>query len=116
MRLRRERVRRSLDAALFATVTSLDQRGVVVRTGTLVDATLIASASIRCDGEGRWAGHRRHKPVHGYEAHVATDQEAGLVRGVAVTAANVHDGAELDAILRAELARVRAGASRSAAA
>jgi len=71
----------------------------VVRTGTLVDATLIASASIRHDGEARWAGHRRRKPVHGYKAHVATDQEAGLIRGVEVTTANVHDAAELDAIL-----------------
>jgi len=70
-----------------------------VRTGTLVDATLIASASIRYDGEARWAGHRRHKPVHGYKAHVATDQEARLIHGVEITSANVHDTAELGAIL-----------------
>jgi transposase, IS5 family len=37
--------------------------------------------------------------VHGYKAHVATDQDAGLVRGVEVTTANVHDAAELDAVL-----------------
>ncbi len=30
---------------------------------------------------------------------MASDQEAGLIRGVAVTTANVHDAAELDAIL-----------------
>jgi hypothetical protein len=34
----------------------------VVRTGTLVDATLIPSASVRQDGEARWAGHRHRKP------------------------------------------------------
>jgi hypothetical protein len=56
-----------------------------------VDATLIPSASIRHDGEARWAGHRRRKPTHGYKAHVATDEGAGLVRGVEVTTANVHD-------------------------
>ncbi len=100
VRFRRELVRRRLDGALFETVTAqLDARGVVVRTGTLVDATLIASASIRHAGEARWAGHRRRKPVHGTKAHVVTDQEAGLIRGVAVTTANVHDAAELDAIL-----------------
>jgi IS5 family transposase len=77
----------------------LDVRGVVVRTGTLVDATLIASASIKCDDEACWAEHRRRKPVHGYKAHVATDQNPGLIRGVEVTTANVHDAAELDAIL-----------------
>lgn len=44
-------------------------------------------------------GHRRRKPVHGYKAHVATDQDAGLIRGVEITTANVHDAAELAAIL-----------------
>jgi IS5 family transposase len=39
------------------------------------------------------------KPVHGYKAHVATDQDAGLIRGVEVTTANIHDAAELAAIL-----------------
>lgn len=100
VRFRGELVRRGLDRALFEAVTrQLDDRGVVVRTGTLVDATLIPSASIRCDDEARWAGHRRRKPVHGYKAHVATDQEAGLIRGVEVTSANVHDAAELEAVL-----------------
>jgi len=94
-----ELVRRELDRALFAAVTrQLDRRGVVVRTGTLVDATLIPSASPK-DGEGRWAGHRRRKPMHGYKAHVATDQDAGLIHGIEVTTANVHDAAELAAIL-----------------
>ena len=37
--------------------------------------------------------------MHGYKAHVATDQDAVLIRGVEVTTANVHDAAELDAIL-----------------
>ena len=100
VRFRAELVRRGLDRALFETVTrQLDARGVVVRAGTLVDATLVASASVRGDAEARWAGHRRRKPVHGYKAHVATDQEAVLIRGVEVTTANVHDAAELEAVL-----------------
>ena len=100
VRFRGELVRRGLDRALFDAVTrQLDARNVIVRTGTLVDATLIPSASIRRDSEARWAGHRRRKPVHGYKAHVATDQEAGLIRGLEVTTANVHDAAELAAVL-----------------
>jgi hypothetical protein len=59
---------------------------------TLVDATLIPSASLRHDEKARWAGHRRRKPVHGYKAHLATDQEAGLIRAVEVTTANVRRG------------------------
>ncbi|TDH59947.1 IS5 family transposase [Dankookia rubra] len=103
VRFRRELVRRGLDRVLFETVTrQLETKGVMVRTGTLVDATLIPSASIRQDGEAKWAGHRRRKPVHGYKAHVATDEGAGLVRGVEVTTANVHDAAELAAVLPPE--------------
>lgn len=102
VRFRGELVLLGLDRELFAAITrQLDGRGVVVRTGTLVDATLIASASTKHDGEARWAGHRRRKPLHGYKAHVATDQEAGLIRGVEVTTANAHDASELGAILPA---------------
>jgi IS5 family transposase len=103
VRFRRELVRRGLDRVLFEAVTrQLEAKGVMVRAGTLVDATLIPSASIRADSEACWAGHRRRKPVHGYKAHVATDEGAGLVRGVEVTTANVHDAAELDAVLPPE--------------
>ena len=103
VRFRAELVGRGLDRALFDVMTrQLAAKGVAVRTGTLVDATLIASASIRCDGEARWAGHRHRKPVHGYKAHVATDEAGGLILGVEVTSANVHDAAELDAVLPAE--------------
>ena len=103
VRFRRELARRNLDRVLFEAVTrQLEAKGVMVRTGTLVDATLIPSASIRRDGEAKWAGHRRRKPVHGYKAHVATDEGAGLVRGVEVTTANMHDAAELEAVLPPE--------------
>jgi IS5 family transposase len=103
VRFRRELIARSLDRVLFEAVTSqLEARGVIVRTGTLVDATLIASASIKADDEARWAGHRRKKPIHGYKAHVATDEAAGLVRSVEITTANIHDGTMLEAVLPQE--------------
>src|SRR5215204_1832347 len=45
VRFRAALVRRGLGRALFEAITrQLDQHGVVVRTGTLVDATLIPSA------------------------------------------------------------------------
>ena len=121
VRFRRELVRRGLDRALFEAVARrLEARGVMVRTGTLVDATLIPSASIRADGEARWAGHRRRKPTHGYKAHVATDEGAGLVRGVEVTTANAHDAAELGRVLPDDPGEVYGdsafGGARSAAA
>ena len=112
VRFRRELVRRGLDRVLFEAVTrQLEGKGVTIRTGTLVDATLIPSASIRHDGEARWAGHRRRKPTHGYKAHVATDEGAGLVRGVEVTTANLHDAAELERVLPLEPGDVYADSS-----
>ena len=66
VRFRDVLVARGLDRGLFEIITQqLDRRRVAVRTGTLVDATLIPSASIRCDEEAQWAGHRRRKPLHG---------------------------------------------------
>ncbi len=103
VRFRRALVRLDLDRLLFEAVTrQLDARGVVVRCGTLVDATLLPSASIGHDAEARWVGHKRRKPVHGYKAHVATDQDAALIRSVEVTTANVHDAARLEAGLPPE--------------
>jgi IS5 family transposase len=111
VRFRRELIARSLDRVLFEAVTAqLELHGVVVKTGMLVDATLIASASIKTDEEARWAGHRRRKPVHGYKAHVATDEAARLVRSVEVTTANIHDGTMLEALLRPRPARCTATA------
>jgi transposase, IS5 family len=56
--------------------------------------------------KARWAGHRTRKPVRGYKARVATDEQGGLIRGVEVTTANVHDAAELETVLPPELGDV----------
>jgi IS5 family transposase len=56
VRFRAELIGRGLDRILFDAITrQLAAKGVAVRTGTLVDATLIASASIHHDADGRWA-------------------------------------------------------------
>lgn len=56
VRFRRVLVRLELDRVLFEAITrQLDARQVVIRTGTLVDATMIPSASIGHDREARWA-------------------------------------------------------------
>jgi IS5 family transposase len=102
VRFRAELMKRGLDRSLFEAITAqLKTKGVVVRTGTLVDATLIPSASVRHDDDARWAGRRR-KPGHGYKAHIATDQDAALIETVEVTTANVHDAALLDVVLPPE--------------
>ena len=92
VRFRRELVRRGLDQALFEEVTSqLRAKAVIVKTGTLIDATLIASAS-HADGEAAWAGHQRRKAVHDFKAHVSANADTALVESLTVTPGNVHDG------------------------
>lgn len=99
VRFRRELVAGSLDRVLFEAVTcQLDGKGMVVRTGTLIDASVIASATVK-DKEAHWVGHRRKAPVHGYKAHVAADADGGIVRSVETTPANVNDGRMLGAVL-----------------
>ena len=115
VRFRRELVARFLDRTLFEAVTrQLEAKGVMVRIGTLVNATVVASASIKCDREARWVGHRRRSPVHGYKAHMATDQGAGLVRPVEVTTANVHNGTMLEAVLPQDPGEVYADSADAA--
>ena len=92
MRFRRELLRHGLDQILFDLITAqLRRRAVQVKTGTLVDASVVGSAS-QADVEAGWAGHRRRKAVHGYKVHVGADAETALVEQLAVTPGNVHDG------------------------
>jgi len=92
VRFRRELVRHGLDRALFEEITGqLKAQAVEVKTGTLVDATVVGSAS-RDDEEAGWSGHRTRKSVHGYKAHVGADADTALVEKVAVTPGNAHDG------------------------
>lgn len=91
VRFRRELVRRRLERPLFrAVLRQLEEKGLVVKTGTLIDATVIRAASAG-DGEAGWNVYGRGGPVKGYKAHVATDEAGGIVRRVAVTPANVAD-------------------------
>ena len=92
VRFRRELVRRGLADVLFEAISAqLIERHVVVKQGTLVDATIIASAS-KSDGDARWVKHKNRKSVHGYKAHVASDLNSDLVKKVRITPANVNDG------------------------
>ena len=108
VRFRRELVERKLDAALLrAVVRQLETQGLVVKTGTLVDATVIRQAA-KTDEEAEWcvyAGPRR-TPVKGYKAHVAADEDGGIVRRVLVTPANVHDSRGFEPVLPARPGRV----------
>lgn len=92
VRFRRQLVGHSLDRALFDAVTAqLTAKAITVKAGTIVDATIIASAS-EDDRDGRWVKHRGKRAMHGFKAHVACDADTALVEKIAVTPANVNDG------------------------
>jgi IS5 family transposase len=92
VRLRKRLAARGLDRDLFEAVTSqLRTKAITVKAGTLVDATIIASASEN-DSDGRWVKHKGKPAVHGFKAHVGADADTALVEKVSVTPANVNDG------------------------
>jgi transposase, IS5 family len=92
VRFRRVVIAHGLDRVLFERVTAdLKARAITVKTGTLVDATIIASAS-ETDEDGRWVKHKGRAAVHGFKAHVGADASTALVEQVAATPANVNDG------------------------
>jgi transposase, IS5 family len=92
VRYRRALIGHGLDRRLFEAVTAqLKSKAITVKTGTLVDATIIASAS-EADGDGHWVKHRSRPAVHGFKAHIGADAATSLVERVSVTPANIHDG------------------------
>jgi IS5 family transposase len=92
VRFRKALIAHKLDRLLFTTVTAqLKSKAVTVKTGTLVDATIIASAS-EGDDDARWVKHKGKPAVHGFKAHVGADADTALVEEIAITSANINDG------------------------
>lgn len=94
MRFRRELAFLSIDRILFDAVTGqLKARAIQNKTGTIVDATIIASQTER-DDEARWVKHKGRKAVYGFKAHVGVGADAttALVERIAITPANINDG------------------------
>jgi transposase, IS5 family len=99
VRFRRLLVEHRLDRSLFDAITrDLESKGAVVRKGTLIDATVIGSASKK-DKEAAWVRHRTRAPAHGYKAHIAADKDTGIIRDVETTAANEPDVAIAPSII-----------------
>jgi transposase, IS5 family len=111
VRFRRELVARGLDGKLLAAVVGqLKAKGLTVKTGTLVDATVIPAAS-KDDEEAGWNAYPGRPAVKGYKAHVATDEDGGIVCKVVVTPANVHDSQGFVPVLPRHPGRVYADAA-----
>ena len=112
-RFRSELVRRELSEKLFEELScQLDERGLIVKEGTLMDATLVESGVRRPPlSEGRgvkskndpdadWTYSGRGRRSHfGYKVHVGVDAGTGLVRRAELTSAKVYESEVADALV-----------------
>jgi transposase, IS5 family len=102
----------------------LDKAGLILRRGTMLDATVIETAAARPpSGAAHEAGEagdadagftrRQGKSgsSYGYKAHVGVDQGSGLIRRVRTTAANVNDTLEADHLICGDEGAVLADAA-----
>lgn len=98
---------------LFAELDrQLEQAGVILKRGTMLDATLIetgAASPPRGDGEqpvdpDAAFAKRSGKAgfTYGYKAHVGVDQGSGLIRAVITTPANINDTTPADQLIRGD--------------
>jgi IS5 family transposase len=91
----------------------LQTKGLILKTCTLVDATLLQAARrapVKGDqtgGDGD-AGYtvKGGQPHYGYKAHVAVDETHTLIREVTLSAANVHDSQEFENVVQGDEAMV----------
>jgi IS5 family transposase len=107
-RFRNRLVSEGLLEKLFAELNrQLDKAGVIVRRGTMLDATLIETVSAPPKGDRLStdpdAGFARRQgkqgSTFGYKAHVGVDEGSGIIRAVITTPANVNDTVPADALI-----------------
>jgi len=87
----------------------LELAGMMLKRGSMLDATLIETAAARPGSAERPSadpqagGVKRGRDfIFGYKAHVGVDEGSGLIRAVETTAANVNDTVIADALIRGD--------------
>lgn len=88
-------------------IKSLQDRGLILKKGTIVDSTIIEAPSSTKNKD-----NKRDEEAHsvkkgsswhfGYKAHVGADKDTGIVHKIVVTAANVHDVTIVPELLNGE--------------
>ena len=108
LKFRRLLEKHELTAQIFAHINAhLEERGLLLRRGTMVDATIVAAP---CSTKN--ADHARDPEMHqakkgkqwhfGMKAHVGTDAESGLVHSMHTTSANESDVAHAHRVLHGQ--------------
>lgn len=120
-RFRNLLIERGLLEKLFAELDrQLEKAGVMLKRGTMLDATVIETMAARPNGGDRPSSdpdarftRRQGKEgsSFGYKAHVAVDQGSGLIRSVLTTPANVNDTEPADLLIRGDEQAVLADAA-----
>ena len=85
----------------------LVERGLLLKVGTVVDATLIAAPSSTKNKDGlrdpeMHSAQKGNQWHFGMKAHIGVDADSGLVHTVRGTSANVNDVVEGNALLHGE--------------
>jgi IS5 family transposase len=122
LKFRRLLEQHDLTSAILAEVNAhLTERGLLMRQGTVVDATIIAAPSSTKNEDGK-----RDPEMHqakkgnqwhfGMKAHIGADADSGLVHTVVCTAANVADVTETPNLLHGTEREVHADAGYTGAA
>jgi IS5 family transposase len=100
-RFRNRLVAEDLSGKLFAEFEhQLEQRGLILKRGTMIDASLVATPYRPPSSGGKEAVDedaaltaRKGRPGthYGYKTHIGTDQQSRLIRRTRLTPANVND-------------------------
>ena len=116
LKFRRLLEKNHLCEAIFETInTHLEERGLLIREGTMVDATIIQAPSSTKNKE-----KKRDPEMHqtkkgnqwyfGMKAHIGADRDSGIVHTVISTAANIADITQTAALLHGQETQVHADA------
>jgi transposase, IS5 family len=110
-RFRNQLVEQCLLEKLFGELDrQLENAGVILKRGTMLDATLIQAASApptqeqpSKDPDARFAKRQgKSGSTFGYKAHVGVDEGSGLIRSVLTTPANINDTTPADDLIRGD--------------
>jgi IS5 family transposase len=99
-----------LEEAFAEVNRQLDGKGLIVRKGTLMDATIVTAASRRPDVEtgpkpslerepGATFTRKGGKSYFGYRFHIGADMGSGLIRQLALTPAHINESLVADALI-----------------
>ena len=110
-RFRNRLIEEKLLETLFVELDrQLEKAGVMLKRGTMLDATLIEAVSLPAkhnrpsnDPDARFAKRQgKGGSTFGYKAHMGVDEGSGLFRSVITTPANVNDTTPADDLIRGD--------------